>query len=100
LQERPTQTKVPFSTGPSHVPGWQTVPSGYVRQAPAPSQRPSRPQVPTGWAWHCPGTAGGAPSGTGAQVPIRPGTLHARQVSRQALEQQTPSTQAPDPHSS
>jgi hypothetical protein len=40
------------------------------------------------------------PAGTGAHVPALPGTSHFWQVPLQALLQQTPSTQKPDPHSS
>ena len=91
---------------PTAVPSaWQrpvahTVPSGWLRQAPLPSHRPSGPQVAAGCDGHWLGSTGASPSGTGEQVPIRPGTLQAWQVPVQALLQQTPSTQLPLPHSS
>jgi hypothetical protein len=56
---------------------------------------PSRPQEPTGDQGQLPATTGGAPAGTNEQTPGAPGTLHALQVSVQAVSQQTPSAQNP-----
>jgi hypothetical protein len=42
--------------------------------------------------------ASAAPVGSGEQVPSLPATLHEKQVSLQALVQQRPSAQNPDPH--
>ena len=77
----------------------QLVPRGWRRQAPAPSQVPSLPQLAADSVGHCPGLRGGEPSGTSVHVPGNPGTLQARQVSPQAVSQQIPSTQLPLPHS-
>ena len=102
VQLPPLHTLASTTAVPS---AWQrpvahTVPSGWLRQAPLPSHSPSGPQVAEGCDGHWPGSTGASPSGTGEQVPIRPGTLQAWQVPRQALLQQTPSTHLPLPHSS
>ena len=43
----PSQTWAPVTAAPAHVPGLHTMPAGYWRQLPLPSQVPSRPQVAT-----------------------------------------------------
>jgi hypothetical protein len=91
----PLQTLIPLTAAPSQVPARQTVPAGYCRQAPLPSQVPSCPQVDMADGAQVVALRGLMPSGTNAQVPIMPGTLHALQVSWQADAQQTPSMQNP-----
>jgi hypothetical protein len=70
-----------------------------MRQAPLPSQLPSRPQVETLAAGQVAGSRGGRPTGTRLQVPTAPWTLQDLHVSVQAEEQHTPSTQNPLVHS-
>jgi hypothetical protein len=70
-------------------PGWHTVPSAHLWQAPAPSQVPSRWQVlfasgpQLGWP-----AAGIEPAGADEQVPSLPLTLQALQESVQVVSQQ------------
>ena len=82
---------------PLQLCGEHTVPDAYCRQAPAPSQLPSRPQlvVPSSGQ----SAPGSCPAGTGSHEPTCPETLHARQLPAQPSLQQTPSTQKPDAHS-
>ena len=94
------QTLAPTTVLPWQVPAPQDVLSGYLRQPPMPSHRPSRPQVEGSCSGHWLSSAGGMPAGTGAHMPALPGTSHFWQVPLQALLQQTPSTQKPLPHSS
>jgi hypothetical protein len=69
---------------------------GCCWQAPPPLQAPVLPQVP-----FAPQRACGSVTliGTLAQLPRLPETLQAMQVPQAGLEQQTPSTQLPLPHS-
>jgi hypothetical protein len=95
----PSQVEAPTARlSGVQVPGAQTVPAGCSRHAPLPSQVPSVPHVEAAVAAHWPAGAG-APAGKGRQVPRAPVTLQAWQVPQLALPQQTPSTQAPLPHS-
>jgi hypothetical protein len=71
----------------------QTVVVGCRRQAPLPLQPPARPQVAAAWAGQV--LRGSCPLGTAVQVPGEPARLQAKQVSVQALAQQTPSAQKP-----
>jgi hypothetical protein len=75
-----------------HVAAAHGVPATQWRQAPAPSQAPSRPQLAAIEAVQraC-GSA--APAATFEQVPRKPGTLQAVQLPQLDDEQQTPSTQ-------
>lgn len=100
LQAPPVQTIVPTTALPWQRPAVHMVPSGYRRQAPLPSQSPSKPQVVTASALHWPWTTGGRPLGTGEHVPMLPARLQAIHGPVQALLQHTPSTQFPVPHSS
>jgi hypothetical protein len=95
----PSQTRPEVMALAPQTDGSQEVPWGCRRQAPAPSQVPSRPQLAVDSAEHCPVVRGGTPRGIAVQVPWKPGTLQAWQVSWQALLQQNPSTQLPLPHS-
>jgi hypothetical protein len=80
---------------PSQDPRWHIVPRTKVRQAPAPSHVPSRPQVEGSEAGQTPALRGASPAGTNAQIPCDPAVLQDLHVSPQALLQQTPSTQNP-----
>jgi hypothetical protein len=75
----------------------QTVLIAYLRQAPLPSQKPSRPQVaaPASLHWPCRSW----PSGTFLHVPSLPGTAHDLHVPVQAVEQHLPSAQNVEKHS-
>jgi hypothetical protein len=79
---------------PSHVPGLQMVPGGYLRHWPWPSQVPSSPQVDTAEAAQVP-DGSVAPLATKEQTPGAPWSLQVLHVPVQALLQQTPSTQKP-----
>jgi hypothetical protein len=94
----PSQRDEPRSVAVGQVGGAQMVPARYTRQAPTPSQVPSRPQVAAPLSAHCP--RGSSPADTEAQVPIVPGSAHERQVPVQALPQQTPCSHRPEWHSS
>jgi hypothetical protein len=83
-----------LTDAPSHVPALQTVPVGCLRQAPCPSQVPSRPQVDAAVATQAPESSA-TPLGTNEQMPGAFGALQVLHVSPQALLQQTPSTQKP-----
>ena len=74
----------------------QLVPSTPLRQAPLPSQVPSGPHGGL-LATQAP-CRSVLPAGTGWQEPVPP-RLHTWQVPQLAVEQQTPSTQLPLPHS-
>ena len=75
-----------------------TVPAIQERQAPAPLQLPSRPQLAAAAAVQRPcGSA--TPAATAAQLPRKPGTLQAWQAPQVAAAQQTASTQLPLSHS-
>jgi hypothetical protein len=78
-----------------HAPASQTVPATWLRQAPLPSQVPSRPQLDACDAGQSVGCRGALPAGTMVQTPGDPCTLQARQVSLQEVLQQTPSAQKP-----
>jgi hypothetical protein len=89
----PSQARIPPIDAPLQVPGWQTVPSSYVRQPPLPSQVPSSPQDEAGLCGQTLATLGATPAATSEQTPGAEGVLQDLQVSVQALLQQTPSTQ-------
>jgi hypothetical protein len=72
------------------------VPGMYLRQAPAPSQVPSLPQVDAAAIGHCVATSGAEPAGMGEQVPTLPAIEHDVQVPVQALLQQMLFTQWPE----
>ena len=91
----PSQTRMPATAAPLQVPGWQTVPSSYVRHPPFPSQVPSSPQEEAGPDGQTLATLGATPAATKEQTPGAEGVLQDLQLSVQALLQQTPSTQKP-----
>jgi hypothetical protein len=88
-----------LTAAPSQVPGAHVVPRTKLRQAPAPSQVPSRPQVDGSDAGQVAAVRGFPPAGTNEQIPCAPAVLQDLHVSVQALLQQTPSTQNPLPQS-
>jgi hypothetical protein len=73
------------------------VPETASRQAPAPSQKPSVPQVEVVLGAHC--ARGSRPAGTLVQAPALPPIAHDRQFPVQAVAQQTPCAQNPELHS-
>ena len=75
---------------PEQTPSPQRTPLGYLRQAPRPSQVPSKPQLSGGCT---PQPLSSLPSAAGEQVPSLPATLQARQRALHEVAQQTPSTQ-------
>jgi hypothetical protein len=75
----------------------QTVPAAYLRQAPAPSQAPSSPQVAAVASLHWP--PGSWPSGTFLQVPSLPVIAHDLHVPEQAVMQHLPCAQIFELHS-
>ena len=91
----PSHTSPPVTAAPWQVPGLHTIPAGYCRQLPCPSQVPSRPHVATSDLGHVAAEGGGLPAGTKLQTPGAPGMLQALHASVQAVSQQTPSTQNP-----
>jgi hypothetical protein len=84
------------STPVAHDRGAHSVVGPWFRQAPAPLQVPSCPQVDAGWAVQA--SRGSWPAGTAEHVPTAPATLQAKQPSVQAVSQQTLSTQLPLVH--
>ena len=65
---------------PLHEGGRQTTPGGYRRQAPAPSQTPSRPQLAIPSSGQS--SRGSLPTSAGRQVPSLPEMAHERQSAR------------------
>jgi hypothetical protein len=90
---KPSQVLAAVSVEPLQLPGAHSLPATYRRQAPAPSQVPSSPQLVDGISAHW--SRGSSPAGTDMQVPSLPGTLQLTQVPVHAPAQQTPSTQNP-----
>jgi hypothetical protein len=89
----PSHAWAPTTASPSHMPGPQAVPAVYLRQAPAPSHLPSKPQVVTSAVWHAVESRGAMPAGMNVHVPIVAEQVW--QGSVQATLQHTPSTQKP-----
>ncbi len=87
----PSQREARFMLDPLQVGGRQVTPDGYLRQAPAPSQTPSVPQLASPWSGHL--SRGSVPISAGMQWPTLPLTPHDRQGPVHASLQQTPSTQ-------
>jgi hypothetical protein len=75
----------------------QTVPAGYLRQPPAPSQVPSVAQLLGGWAMHMPRVSA-PPAAIRLQRPGCVPAAQVRQAPAQASSQQTPSLQMPLAH--
>ena len=92
----PSQAPTGLAVDPVQLAVPQLVPSATLRQAPLPSQVPSNPQgglVAVQAPW---GSV--LPLGTGWQEPVPP-RLQTAHMPQLAVEQQTPSTQLPLPHS-
>jgi hypothetical protein len=80
---------------PEQAAGAQVTPEATCWQLPAPLHRPVLPQVVLALHWP---VGAAVPAAIGAQVPVAL-TLQAWQVPQVLVEQQTPSTQLPLPHS-
>ncbi len=87
----PSQRPANVSVDPVQPAMAQATPATYFSQAPAPSQKPSFPQV------EAPSSVqsfrGSVPTSAGMQVPTLPDELQVSQVPVQAVLQQTPSAQ-------
>jgi hypothetical protein len=90
---RPSHERAPTTASPSHMPFPHSVPAAYLRQAPAPSQVPSKPQVAVSAAGQVDWSRGFEPAGMKVQVPMEPAALHVLHDSVQAALQHRPSTQ-------
>jgi hypothetical protein len=77
---------------------WQVVPRAYSWQAPAPSHRPSAPQLATEVLEQML-LGSGVPVGTAVHVPRLLGSAHDTHGPAHAVAQQTPCAQVPDAHS-
>jgi hypothetical protein len=73
----------------------QTVPWPYWRQAPAPLQLPSVPQLPAPWSAHWVVGTGSWPAAMLVHVPGVPASAHDLHVAVHAVAQQTPCAQMP-----
>lgn len=93
----PSQRAVPRSVPAVHVAAVQLVPAVYLRQTPAPSQKPSSPQVAAPLSAHCP--RGSIPAGMIEQVPIVPASPQERQTPLHSAPQHVPCSQKPELHS-
>jgi hypothetical protein len=93
----PLQARAGVSVVPLQVAGAHWIPAAYSRQAPAPLHQPSvlQEEVPRSVHW----PSGSAPFGTLVQAPTVPPSAHDWQVPPQALLQQNPWAQNPEPHS-
>ena len=92
----PSQAPIRLAVDPEQLAVPQLVPDPPLRHAPLPSQVPSFPQGGLATAQEPCGSV--FPAGTGWQEPV-PLRLQTWQVPQLAVEQQTPSTQLPLPHS-
>jgi hypothetical protein len=90
---RPSHERAPTTASPSHMPFPHSVPAAYLRQVPAPSHIPSKPQVDASAVGQVDGSRGFEPAGMKVQVPIEPAALHVLHDSVQATLQHRPSTQ-------
>jgi hypothetical protein len=90
---RPSQTEPPTTASPSQVPPLHIVFSGHLRQAPAPSQVPSKLQLDSGILLHVVASRGLSPDLRITHLPIVSGALQVLHPSVHADSQQTPSAQ-------
>jgi hypothetical protein len=81
---------------PVHDAAAQVTPCAYFRQAPAPSQAPSRPHVATPSSGHS--LRGSVPTSAGVHMPRLPTAAQVMHVPAHADVQHTPSTQNPLEH--
>jgi hypothetical protein len=93
----PSQVEAACSCAVEQLAAPQTVPAIHLRQAPAPSQLPSVPQLEAAEAVHS--LRGLVPGSANLHVPTLFVALQVEQVPLQAVSQQTPSTQWPLPQS-
>jgi hypothetical protein len=93
------QRRAPLAVEPVQLDAAHCVPLTYLRQAPAPSQVPSLPQVEAAAIGHCDATSGAVPAASGEQVPTLPAIEHDTHVPVHAVLQQTLLTQCPDAQS-
>jgi hypothetical protein len=91
------QVRAGVAIDPLHAAGAQVVAPEYWRQAPAPSQVPSLPQVIAPSSPHWP--SGSLPAGASMHSPSLPVIAHDLQVPAHAFLQQTPCAQNADAHS-
>ena len=91
----PSHENVPTTASPSQVPALHIVPGGCLRQRPAPSQVPSRPQPLAAEATHVLAVRGLPPGWMPMHMPADSSAVQVMQPSVQAVLQQTPSTQKP-----
>jgi hypothetical protein len=89
----PLQVDAVFTVEFAQPAGTQTVPAANLRHAPAPSQKPSSPQVEAADAEHS--VRGFVPGSANLHVPRLSVAAQVWQVPPQALLQQTPSMQKP-----
>jgi hypothetical protein len=89
----PSQVEAVLAVPLAQPAAWQTVPAAYLRQAPAPSHRPSLPQLETGSASQS--LCGSVPAAADVHCPSLPTPAQVWQVPLHAVWQQTPSTQKP-----
>ena len=93
MQAPPVQRKASVSVEPLHDGCLHTMPVGYLRQAPLPSQVPSMPQLALPSSGQS--LRGSVPTSAIVQVPTLPGSAQEWQAPEQSCWQQTPSKQWP-----
>ncbi len=91
----PSHANEPTTASPSQLPLLQSVPTTCLRQLPAPSHLPSRPQVLAAVAAQVVALRGLPPAAMPTHDPAFPGAEHVLHPSVQAVLQHTPSTQNP-----
>jgi hypothetical protein len=94
----PSQVKLLVTASASQTPGLHTVPCGWLRHLPAPSQVPSRPHVDLSSALQSVAARAFTPSGIIEHVPSDVAKPHDMHSPPQADSQQNPSAQKPLPH--
>ena len=95
----PSHRRAEVKVEPVQLPATHCVPLMYLRQAPAPLQVPSLPQVDAAAIGHCDAVTGALPAAIGVHVPMLVAIAQDMQVPAHMLLQQTPSTQNPDAQS-
>ena len=93
----PSQVETALRTAMAQVAGAHSVPAGWKRQPPSPSQVPSLPQLDDFSSTQTL-RGSGCPSPVFVHMPGAVGMAHERQAPLQASLQQTPSTQKPERH--
>jgi hypothetical protein len=90
----PLQVRDGVNVEPVQLAATQVVPVAYRRQAPAPLQNPSVPQVEAPWSLHW--FSGSCPAATLVHAPSEPASAHDWQVPVHAVWQHTPCWQKPE----